>query len=55
MMSQTIKLGLPTLIEFETIEDCAKLCQESNLDFIEILQQKDKNQMMVFLKETESI
>ena len=36
MMWQTIKLGLPTLIEFETIEDCAKLCQESNLEFIEI-------------------
>lgn len=28
--------GFPTLIELETIEDCAKLCQETNLDFIEI-------------------
>lgn len=31
-----MKFGLPTLIELETIEDCAKLCQETNLDFIEV-------------------
>ena len=31
-----MKFGMPTLIELETIEDCAKLCQKLNLDFIEI-------------------
>ena len=31
-----MKFGMPTLIEFDTIEDCAKFCQKSNLDFIEI-------------------
>ena len=31
-----MKFGFPTLIELETIEDCARLCQETNLDFIEI-------------------
>ena len=31
-----MKFGFPTLIELDTIEDCAKLCQETKLDFIEI-------------------
>ena len=28
--------GMPTLIEISTLEDCAKLCAESGLDFIEL-------------------
>ena len=28
--------GMPTLIETSTLEDCAKLCAESGLDFIEL-------------------
>lgn len=28
--------GMPTLIETRTLEDCAKLCAESGLDFIEL-------------------
>ena len=28
--------GMPTLIETSTLEDCAKLCAESELDFIEL-------------------
>ena len=31
-----MKFGMPTLMEFDTIEDCAKLCNEVNLNFIEI-------------------
>ena len=27
--------GMPTLIELNTIEECAALCDELNLDFIE--------------------
>lgn len=31
-----IKYGMPTLIETGTLEDCAKLCSELGLDFIEL-------------------
>lgn len=31
-----IKFGMPTLIETETLEQCAALCRELNLSFIEI-------------------
>ncbi len=32
----SMKLGMPTLIELNTLEDNAKLCKELGLDFIEI-------------------
>ena len=28
--------GMPTLIETNTLEDCAVLCKDFNLDFIEL-------------------
>ncbi len=28
--------GMPTLIETNTLEDCAVLCKDLNLDFIEL-------------------
>lgn len=31
-----LKLGMPTLIETDTLEECAALCRELNLDFIEL-------------------
>ena len=31
-----IKYGMPTLIETDTLEECAKLCSELGLDFIEL-------------------
>ena len=31
-----MKFGIPTLIEFNDIEECVLLCQKYNLDFIEI-------------------
>lgn len=31
-----IKYGMPTLIETNTLEECAKLCSELGLDFIEL-------------------
>lgn len=30
------ELGMPTLIETETIEECAALCEELDLDFVEL-------------------
>lgn len=31
-----ISFGMPTLIETSTLEECAKLCAELGLDFIEL-------------------
>ena len=31
-----MKFGMPTLIENDSIESCAALCKELNLDFIEL-------------------
>ena len=31
-----VSFGMPTLIEPSTLEDCAKLCAELGLDFIEL-------------------
>ena len=31
-----LRFGMPTLIETDTIEECAALCRELNLDFIEM-------------------
>ncbi len=31
-----VNYGMPTLIETSTLEDCAKLCAELGLDFIEL-------------------
>ena len=36
MTSGIISFGMPTLIETSTLEECAKLCAESALDFIEL-------------------
>ena len=33
---QIINYGMPTLIETSTVEECAKLCAELGLDFIEL-------------------
>ena len=31
-----MRFGMPTLIETDTIEECAALCRELGLDFIEM-------------------
>lgn len=36
MALRIISFGMPTLIETSTIEECAKLCAESGLNFIEL-------------------
>ncbi len=36
MAFEIISFGMPTLIETSTLEECAKLCAESALDFIEL-------------------
>ena len=40
-----IKYGMPTLIETDTLEECAKLCSELGLDFIELNMNMTKYQL----------